>query len=68
MADLAGAEEATQLREKSESHRKAAAMYRSRGSSGKANYANVAKHCDKLAQFYEDAAKEAEGVASELAK
>jgi hypothetical protein len=60
--------EATQLREKSEAHRKAATMYRARGSTGKANYASVAKHCDKLAQFYEDAAKEAEGVASELAK
>ena len=43
-------------------------MYRARGTTGKANYANVAKHCDKLAQYYEDAAKEAEGVAGELAK
>jgi hypothetical protein len=60
--------EATQLREKAEAHRKASQIYRSRGTSGKANYANVAKHCDKLATFYEDAAKEAEGVASELGK
>jgi len=60
--------EATQLREKAESHRKASQMYRARGASGKANYANVARHCDRLAKSYEDAAKEAERVASELAK
>jgi hypothetical protein len=60
--------EATELREKAESHRKASQIYRARGTSGKANYANVAKHCDKLAKYYEDAAREAEGVASELDK
>jgi hypothetical protein len=60
--------EATQLREKAESHRKASQMYSARGTSGKVNYASVARHCDKLAKFYEDAATEAEGVASELGK
>jgi hypothetical protein len=61
--------EATQLREKADSHRKLAQLYRGRTpAKGGANYETVAKHCDKLAKFYEDAAKEAEGVAAELAK
>lgn len=61
--------EATQLREKAEHHRKLATLYQSRSPvKGSANYANVAKHCESLANFYENAAKEAEGVASELSK
>jgi len=61
--------EATQLREKAESHRKLARLYRGRTPpKGGANYEAVAKHCDKLAQYYEDSAKEAEGVAAELSK
>lgn len=61
--------EAAQLREKAESHRKLAKLYQSRTPpKGGANYASVAKHCEKLAKFYEDAAKEADGVASELGK
>jgi hypothetical protein len=61
--------EATQLREKAESHRKLARLYEGRSpAKGGANYANVVKHCEKLAKYYEDAAKEAEGVAAELAK
>ena len=61
--------EATQLREQAESHRKLASLYRGRTpAKGTASYENVAKHCDKLAKYYEDAAKEAEGVASELSK
>lgn len=61
--------EASQLREKAESHRKLAQHYRgSKPPKGSASYASVAKHCEKLAQFYEDAAKEAEGVAAELNK
>lgn len=61
--------EATQLREKAESHRKLAKNYRTRSpQKGRANYESVAKHCDKLAQLYEDAAKEADGVAAELSK
>jgi hypothetical protein len=61
--------EATQLREKSESHRKLAQLYRGRTApKGGANYESVAKHCDKLAKSYEEAAKAAEGVAAELAK
>lgn len=61
--------EATQLREKAESHRKLAKLYRGRTPpKGTASYEAVAKHCDKLAQFYEDAAKEAEAVSSELSK
>ena len=62
-------QEATQLREKAESHRKLAKLYRGRTpAKGAANYANVVAHCEQLAQFYEDAAKEAEGVATELGK
>lgn len=61
--------EATQLREKAASHRKLAKLYRGRTPvKGGANYENVAQHCDQLAKFYEDAAKEAEGVAAELSK
>jgi hypothetical protein len=62
-------DEASQLRGKAESHRKLAKMYRGRTPpKGAANYANVVKHCEKLAQYYEDAAREAEGVAAELSK
>lgn len=61
--------EAQQLHEKAKSHRKLAQLYRGRTPpKGAANYESVAKHCDRLAQFYEDAAKEAEGVAAELTK
>lgn len=61
--------EAEQLRAKAESHRKLAQSYRTRKPpKGQASYANVAKHCDNLAKFYEDAAKEAEAVSSELGK
>lgn len=61
--------EATQLREKAESHRKLAKFYHGRTPpKGAANYENVAKHCEQLAQYYENAAKEAEGVAAELSK
>jgi hypothetical protein len=61
--------EATQLREKAESHRKLAKLYMGRTPpKGGADYSSVTKHCEKLAKYYEDAAKEAEGVASELAK
>ena len=61
--------EAAELREKAESHRKLAKIYRGRTPlKGTANYETVAKHCDKLAQYYEDAAEEAEGVASELSR
>jgi hypothetical protein len=57
------------LRQKAESHRKLAALYRGRTPvKGTANYENVAKHCDKLARSYEDAAKAAEAVSSELSK
>ncbi|WP_129645792.1 hypothetical protein [Peristeroidobacter agariperforans] len=61
--------EATQLREKAESHRKLAKLYHGRTPpKGAANYENVAKHCEQLALYYENAAKEAEGVAAELSK
>jgi hypothetical protein len=61
--------EATKLREKAESHRKLAQLYKTRTSpKGGASYANVSKHCEQLAKFYEDAAKEAEAVSSELSK
>ena len=61
--------EATQLHEKAESHRKLAKMYMGRSpTKGGANYANVVKHCEQLAKYYEDAAKESEDVAAELAK
>ncbi|HKS56525.1 MAG TPA: hypothetical protein VJS12_14630 [Steroidobacteraceae bacterium] len=61
--------EAAQLYEKAASHRKLAQMYRTRTPlKGGASYANVAKHCDSLANYYEQAAKEAAAVSSELAK
>jgi hypothetical protein len=61
--------EAAQLRAKAESHRKLAELYRSRTPpKGGASYANVAKHCDNLAKFYEQAAKDAEAVSKELSK
>ena len=61
--------EAAQLREKAESHRKLAEHYKTRTPpKGSASYANVAKHCEKLAKFYEDAAREADAVSSELSK
>ena len=48
---------------------KLAQLYRGRTApKGTANYEAVAKHCDKLAQYYENAAKEAESVAAELGK
>jgi hypothetical protein len=61
--------EATQLREKAESHRKLAQLYRTRTPpKSQASYESVAKHCDNLAKFYEQAAKEADAVSSELGK
>ena len=60
-------DEATVLADKAESHRKLAQLYRTRTpAKGTANYESVAKHCDKLAELYEQAAKEASSVASEL--
>jgi hypothetical protein len=58
--------EAAELRAKAQSHRSLANNYRAR--SGKTSYAQIAGHCDKLAKFYEDAAKEAEAIASGLSK
>ena len=55
------------LRDNAASHRKIAANYRGRGS-GKVNYRQIALHCDNLAKLYEDAAKEADAVATELSK
>ena len=61
--------EAMQLREKAEHHRKLAALYQTRTPpKASGNYASVVKHCEKLAQYYEDAAKEADAVSSELGK
>ena len=60
-------DEATQLRETADSHRQLAKNYRSRGP-GKADYSQIAGHCDKLAKLYDEAAKEAEAVSSGLSK
>jgi hypothetical protein len=61
--------EAMQLRDKAEHHRKLAANYKSRTQpKGAGSYASVARHCEKLAQYYEDAAKEADALSSELSK
>ena len=60
-------DEATTLREKAESHRTLAQQYRTR-TGGKADYAQIAKHCDNLSKFYQDAAKEAEAISSGLSK
>lgn len=58
-------DEATRLREQAESHRALAKAYRAR-TAGKIDYAQIASHCDKLAAFYDDAAKEADAIASGL--
>jgi hypothetical protein len=58
-------DEATQLREQAQSHRELAQAYRAR-TAGKVNYGQIAKHCDNLAKFYEDAAREAESISSDL--
>ena len=61
--------EATQLREKAQHHRKLAELYKTRTPvKGSGSYTNVAQHCEKLAKYYEDAAKEADAVYSELGK
>lgn len=61
--------EAAQLREKAASHRKLAQVYKHRTlPKGTANFATIAKHCENLANYYEQAAKEAEAVSAELAK
>ena len=61
--------EARQLREKAEHHRKLAAIYKTRTPmKGSGSYVNVAQHCEKLAKYYDDAAKEADAVSSELSK
>lgn len=60
--------EAAQLREKAQSHRKMAKLYRTQTLPKSGGYENVARHCDRLAQSYENAAKEAESVATELSR
>jgi uncharacterized protein YukE len=61
--------EAAQLREMAASHSKLAKLYKGRTSAkGQANYDSVARHCEKLAKSYEDAAKAAEAVSAELGK
>ena len=61
--------EAASLRAQAESHRKLAKLYSGRtANKGQANYASVAKHCEKLADQYEAAAKAADAAAAELAK
>lgn len=70
-AEVAGEykSEAMQLRDKAAHHRKLAALYASRTPpKGSGSYTAVAQHCEKLAKYYEDAAKEAEAVSSELSK
>jgi hypothetical protein len=57
------------LREKAVHHRKLAMHYKTRTAmKGGGSYASVAQHCEKLAKYYEDAAKEADAVSSELSK
>lgn len=60
-------DEAAMLLKKAESHRKLAQLYRNRTPpKGGGSYANVAKHCEKLADLYAQAAKEAGAIADEL--
>ena len=63
-------DEAAVLTEKAQSHRKLAELYRRRApvKGSAASLESVAKHCDKLADLYEQAAKEASAVSSELNK
>lgn len=61
--------DATELRAMAASHRKLAALYKGRTSpKGTANYSSVAMHCEQLAKSYEDAAKAADAISSELGK
>jgi hypothetical protein len=61
--------EATKLREMAQSHRKLSQIYAVQaGPKGGADFSGVAKHCEKLAKLYEDAAKEADAVSTELGK
>lgn len=61
--------EAQKLRAQAEHHRKLAQLYRSRTAvKGAGDFKAVAKHCDNLAKFYEQAATEAEAVTKELQK
>jgi hypothetical protein len=64
--------EAAELRAQAESHRRLAKLYQIRtapaGKATGANYSSVAKHCERLAKAYDDAAQAAETAAAELAK
>lgn len=61
--------DATELRAMAASHRKMASLYKGRTSSkGGVNYASVAMHCEQLAKSYEEAAKAADAISSELGK
>jgi hypothetical protein len=60
--------EAARLRAEAEEHKKLAELYRSRTPPKGGSYETVARHCDRLGKFYEDAAKEAEAISTELAK
>lgn len=61
--------EAAALRESAATHRKMAAHFKGRDTmGGKLNFSNTVQHCNKLADQYEAAAKEADAVSSELSK
>lgn len=61
--------EAAKLREQAESHRKLSKLYAGRtAAKGGADFSGVAKHCENLAKLYEDAAKEADAMSTELGK
>jgi len=61
--------EAAELRRMAAAHRNLAAQYKGRTPvKGPATFDSVAKHCEQLAKSYEDAAKAAEALASELGK
>jgi hypothetical protein len=61
--------DAAELRAMAASHRKLAGLYKGRTPpKGSANYDSVAKHCEQLAKSYEEAAKAADALSSELGK
>jgi hypothetical protein len=61
--------EAAELRERAATHRKMATHFKGRNTmGGKLNFSNTISHCNKLADQYEGAAKEADAIVAEMSK
>lgn len=59
--------EAAVLQENARTHRNMAQHYKALAG-GKMDFSQVVRHCEKLAQQYKEAAKEAAAISSELSK